>query len=318
MKKERYILGIDTSNYKTSIALTDEMGIVCDLRRFLTVKQGTRGLRQSEALFQHVKNLPELFGEMRGGYRDSIAAVSYSERPRPVEGSYMPCFLAGKSFAESLASVLGVPALGYSHQEGHIEAVRHSSGIPLNREFIACHFSGGTCEVMRVEQKKVTENSAFDLEMVGGSRDISFGQLLDRTGVAAGLDFPCGEEMDQIAIETETDENILSSIKVKDGWVNLSGIETQIMRNMESISRDKLFREVFQKTADAMAVMLRQAAEITDLKDILLSGGVASSRFIRDSLRVQLAELNLYFDGSDLSSDNAVGTAFLGGRYLWD
>ena len=123
MKRERYILGIDTSNYKTSIALTDEMGIVCDLRRFLTVKQGTRGLRQSEALFQHVKNLPELFGEMRGGYGDSIAAVSYSERPRPVEGSYMPCFLAGKSFAESLASVLGVPALGYSHQEGHIEVL---------------------------------------------------------------------------------------------------------------------------------------------------------------------------------------------------
>ncbi|MGN0702301.1 MAG: hypothetical protein ACI4KL_03880 [Lentihominibacter sp.] len=318
MKRSKCILGIDTSNYKTSIAVTDEMGIVCDLRRFLSVKQGERGLRQSEAMFQHVKNLPELFGEMNDSYGNSIAAVAYSERPRPVEGSYMPCFLAGKSFAESLASVLGVPALGYSHQEGHIEAVRHNSGIDRDREFIACHFSGGTCEIMRVKQKKVTETSAFDLEILGGSLDISFGQLIDRTGVAAGLAFPCGEEMDRIAVKTEADENILSPIKVKGGWVNLSGIETQIMRKMGTASPDKLFREVFRKTADGITMMLRQITDSTGLSEVLLSGGVSSSKFLRDSLRTQLSGLKLYFDGSDLSSDNAVGTAFLGGRYLWD
>ena len=63
---KRYILGIDTSNYKTSVAVTDEnQSIICDVRKFLEVKQGEKGLRQSDALFQHVKNLPVLMEEVR-------------------------------------------------------------------------------------------------------------------------------------------------------------------------------------------------------------------------------------------------------------
>ena len=87
--KNKYILGIDTSNYKTSIAVIDRQNnVICDLRRFLNVRQGERGLRQSDALFQHIKNLPALFEEMREAIGDDngFAAVSCSSRPRPVEG----------------------------------------------------------------------------------------------------------------------------------------------------------------------------------------------------------------------------------------
>lgn len=79
-----YILGIDTSNYKTSIAVIDhKKHIICDLRRFLTVKQGERGLRQSDALFQHIQNLPELMEEMRRMFDGRIDAVACSFRPPP-------------------------------------------------------------------------------------------------------------------------------------------------------------------------------------------------------------------------------------------
>lgn len=318
MLKKRYILGIDTSNYKTSIAVTDETGIVCDFRRFLLVKQNERGLRQSEALFQHIKNLPELFAELDSSYTDSIAAVAYSERPRPVTGSYMPCFLAGKSLGVSMASILGVPSMGYSHQEGHIEAVLHNSEIPKDAEFIACHFSGGTCEVLKVKQKKVTSSSAFDIEIIGGSKDISFGQLYDRAGVAMGIDFPCGQEMDRIAFGEKTASSVLSPVKVRNGWLNLSGTETQIMKNMKEVPREMLIREIFEKTADSMALLLRQTAEKADIGDILLSGGVSSSSFIRERLKDKMHGLRLHFGSPELSSDNAVGTAFLGGRFLWD
>ena len=102
-----YILGIDTSNYKTSIAVIDhKKHIICDLRRFLTVKQGERGLRQSDALFQHIQNLPELMEEMRRMFDGRIDADACSFRPRPEAGSYMPVFLAGSGFAKAAGIVL--------------------------------------------------------------------------------------------------------------------------------------------------------------------------------------------------------------------
>lgn len=105
-------LGIDTSNYKTSVAVTDRRGnILFDKRIFLTVKKGERGLRQSEALFQHTNRLPDILSEAleNENIRNNICRVCVSSRPRPVDGSYMPVFLAGISAAKCISSALNVP-----------------------------------------------------------------------------------------------------------------------------------------------------------------------------------------------------------------
>ena len=188
MDTDKYILGIDTSNYKTSLALVGQEDIRLDLRKFLEVKPGERGLRQSEALFQHVRNLPELFEEVRsdldmhGGAE--ISAVAFSSRPRPVEGSYMPCFIAGESFGRSLAAMLDVPAISFSHQEGHLEAIKAFTEMSYIDHFIACHFSGGTCEILYVRPSEAAmpyvdeyggyiavngENTIYDITLVGGT-----------------------------------------------------------------------------------------------------------------------------------------------------
>ena len=137
---EKYVLGLDTSNYKTSVAIVCNGRVVADLRRFLTVKEGQRGLRQSEALFQHVQNLPELLTQLRKSYEGRIDAVAYSTRPRAVEGSYMPCFTAGRSCTVSIGSALNVPAVGFSHQEGHVEAVLSAFAERPEGTFSACQF----------------------------------------------------------------------------------------------------------------------------------------------------------------------------------
>lgn len=325
----RYILGIDTSNYKTSIAVVDEhKSIICDLRKFLKVKQGEKGLRQSDALFQHVKNIPELMEGLRSrlnnpenilGLEDKPSAIAYSSRPRPVDGSYMPVFLAGESFARTLGAMLDIPVYAFSHQEGHIEAIKAYSKLAGDNRFLACHFSGGTTELLEVN----TCETGYDINIIGGSDDIAFGQVIDRAGVMMGMEFPAGEELDNIASEAYASSRLLTTIKVKNARMNLSGIDTQIKRIIESKTAenipDELVRELFEKLADAMAKMLIQGAEKSDINKILMAGGVSSSRFIRKRLTDELFDSGIYieFDDKGLAQDNAVGTALLGGKALW-
>ena len=358
MHEPKYILGIDTSNYKTSLAVLSQDHIVCDIRRFLDVKQGERGLRQSDALFQHVKNLPELFEEASAEFsregdlrdlREEICGIAFSSKPRPQEGSYMPCFLAGESFARSLAAVLDVPVIGFSHQEGHIQAIKSYTEMASMDEFLACHFSGGTCEVLRIRGRDYDpynlirgdrfqwihgEGAFYDVQIIGGSKDISFGQVLDRAGVAMGFSFPAGAKMDEIALKTKKSTNMLTPIKVEGGQINLSGIDTQIKNKLSRLSltksiinvdqqvRDELIREIFIKISDCLTTLLQQASKRSGLKDIIMSGGVSSSRFIRSyvSDRLEEEDIIVYFDDNenDLATDNAVGTALLGGKLLWD
>ena len=190
---KEYVLGIDTSNYTTSVAIIDDdFNVICDNRIMLSVKKGERGLRQQEALFQHTVNLPELLQKsIVPEMRSSIKAVCVSSRPRPVTGSYMPCFLAGISAAKAIAAATGASYLEYSHQEGHVAAIDPME----DEEFLSYHLSGGTCELLHVART----GNGYDIEIIGGSKDISIGQLLDRTGVALGYDFPCGKALDSIA-----------------------------------------------------------------------------------------------------------------------
>ncbi len=334
--KDRFILGIDTSNYKTSVALTDiHQNVVCDLRKFLKVKQGEKGLRQSDALFQHIKNLPEQFeklagstdiGECEAAVNDLasvLAAVAYSSRPRPVEGSYMPVFLAGESFARSLAALADIPAMPFSHQEGHIEAIKAFSQLKSADRIMACHFSGGTSELLEVTA--ADGHAGYDIKIIGGSKDIAFGQVIDRAGVMLGMDFPAGEEMDRIAAAADEHTDILTRIKVRDGWLNLSGIDTQIKRALENggdgacESAGPLIREIFEKLSDAMTDMVIQGAEKTGISDIIMAGGVTSSMFIRQRAlkKLDAAGITAVFDENGLAQDNAVGISLLGGKEIW-
>lgn len=177
------------------------------------------------------------------------------------------------------------------------------------------------------------EGAFYDVDIIGGSKDISFGQVLDRAGVALGFSFPSGRQMDDIAMKTRRSSSMLTPIKVIDGQINLSGIDTQIKNKIQSLSmsrsvmnvddqiRDELIREIFIRISDCLAELLRQASRRSGLQDIIMSGGVSSSRFIRSYVSDQLEEegIIVYFDDNenDLATDNAVGTALLGGKLIW-
>ena len=204
MPEKDLFLGIDTSNYTTSVALCDIDGnVILNLKKLLAVKMGERGLRQSDALFSHTKNLPLIMSELKdfldSGYRDAkVLAVGCSATPRDAEGSYMPCFLSGVAAAETASAVLGCDKYLFSHQNGHVMAALYSSGMTelLEKEgsFAAFQVSGGTTELLLVTPGR----DSFKIEQIGGTQDMNAGQAIDRTGVLMGLSFPCGKEMETL------------------------------------------------------------------------------------------------------------------------
>lgn len=311
--KRTLSLGIDTSNYKTSAAVVNETGeILFNHQQLLKVKQGERGLRQSEALFQHVQNLPAVMEAVfaQEGIRERIGCISVSTRPRPLEGSYMPVFTAGQGYARSLAAALGVSLYEVSHQEGHIEAIRHYSELKDANPLICFHFSGGTTEAILVDGSKS--------EIVGGSRDLAYGQVLDRIGVAMGMAFPAGEAMDRIAENGRKHPSIFTKIKVQDGYVNLSGIETQGQRMFADYPQEEVLDDLFEKLSASVLEMTLQLSEKYNIKNFIYAGGVSCSQYMRQYLMNRLTgKLNIAFGRSELSSDNAVGVALIGGKHIW-
>ena len=200
MNEREIILGIDTSNYTTSVALMyDDGELIANIKRPLPVKPGERGLRQSDAVFAHVKNIPSAMDEARAYLAGrAVSAVGVSARPRNLEGSYMPCFLSGVAVAEGISSTLGVPIYKFSHQCGHIMAALYSSGKEelMSGRFAAFHVSGGTTELLLVRP----DERGFYAEKVGGTRDLNAGQIIDRIGVFLGMPFPAGPYVEQAAL----------------------------------------------------------------------------------------------------------------------
>jgi len=310
MGSKEAVLGVDTSNYTTSLALIDPQGnILARAEQLLTVKKGEKGLRQSDALFQHVKNLPDLSEKLFSQCKEyKIVAVCASETPRDAEGSYMPVFRAGTGFARSLAAAMDIPVFFCSHQRGHFLAAAHKTELEGEENFLAWHLSGGTCELL-----KVTKDS---IQIIGGSKDISFGQLLDRAGVALGADFPAGKHLDQIALSQEVQSKAgLSKIPCDGLFFNLSGLETQFLRACD----EALTGLLFFRMAECLFDISSKAAELVDCKNILFSGGVSASRYLRENLgkRFPGKQIRAVFGAPDLSADNAVGAALWGGRMFW-
>ena len=306
------VLGLDTSNYTTSAAVFDGEG-GRNQGRLLEVRPGELGLRQSDALFQHVKHLPEvveaLLGEEGLG---TVQAVGASTRPRAVEGSYMPCFLAGASQGQVLSQVLGVPFYTFSHQQGHLAAAAWSAGRLdlLDRPFLAWHLSGGTTELLRVEPGE--DGVAVRAEILGGTSDISAGQLIDRTGVLLGLPFPAGKEVEKLSRQAQKREYY--KVKVNGLTFSLSGMENKVRQMVQRGEEPAEVAWFAQETVCRVVQACTKAAmEAYPGLPVLCSGGVASNGRLKELLRQNCGAL---FAQPQFSTDNAMGTAVLTWRAL--
>ncbi|HAL63822.1 MAG TPA: hypothetical protein DCO93_05200 [Clostridiales bacterium] len=291
-------LGIDTSNYTTSIAVCGEKEV--NLRKIIDVKEGERGIRQSDGVFAHIKELPNLFESLSLDMSE-VKAVGVSVKPRNQEGSYMPVFKAGESFARVIAKTLGVPLYKTSHQDGHIMAgiVSSCAYELLDEEFACVHLSGGTTEILSCKY----ENGSFNPKIIGGTKDISAGQLIDRLGVALGLKFPCGKEIDRLSLDAK--ESIHLKVSQDRGFINFSGMETKLLNMAGNLPPEVLAKSALLFVGNSIA----DALSFLKPKKVLFVGGVASNTILRDLFGEQ--GYKAFFASCELSSDNAVGVAHI-------
>lgn len=314
---KRVYLGIDTSNYTTSLSLCDEKGeVLTNLRKILSVKTGEHGLRQSEAVFQHVNNLPELFDGLV--LEDmALCGIGCSIQPRPAEDSYMPVFRVGEGFARALAKTHQVPLVCVSHQENHIRAAFYGAELSpedLSFPVLATHFSGGTSELLIVSKT----GHGFNCECVGKTLDLNAGQLIDRIGVAMGLDFPAGRALEDLAIKA-TKNRLRISSRVEGADFHFSGQENQAMA---MIQRGEPYEDIalalLSSVAKTLERSVRFAARQYHIKDVIFAGGVMSNAIIKNRLthRFEGSGLRLHFSDPAYTTDNAVGTALLTKDFL--
>lgn len=293
-------LGIDTSNYATSVGLVDNDShkIIFHEKRFLTVEQGSTGLRQQQALFEHIKNLTDIFSAFKAA---DIGAVGVSVKPKNDENSYMPCFLAGKMSAHSIAAALNVPIIETSHQNGHLTSALFDLNNEelFNKKIMMLHVSGGTTDIILAQNGQAVQT-------IGSSLDLYAGQAVDRLGVKLGFPFPAGEYVSKLARKCYDDIKVKVSVKKCD--CSLSGLENQCDKLLKlGYSKEYVCKYCLVFIAETIMKMIYNASEIYGEMPLVLAGGVMSSDIIKNTVTAKFP--NAMFARPSLSRDNAVGVA---------
>lgn len=306
-----YILGIDTSAYTTSIAITDidSKEILVDKRKVLEVPTGQKGLRQQDAVFQHLKNFKELYEEIELDLKN-IKVVSVSSKPRNVDDSYMPVFTVGQNFGKAIAKTLNCNYIEYSHQENHIAASLINQYKEINKNILAIHISGGTTEFLQVKKAK----KGYETIIVGGSKDITFGQLIDRVGTLMEFRFPCGMHMEYFLKNHTNIETIKSPAISGEYYINLSGMENHY-KNLyltNKYNKSSIIYSLFKYVSNCILHIITHVKSNYNFNTVIIAGGVASNSIIRNMILEKANdEFNVIFPTKENSSDNAVGVSLL-------
>ena len=305
--REPVILGIDTSNYTTSAARL-EGGEIFQSKKLLPVKPGQLGLRQSDAVFHHVQQLPDRLEEVLQG-APAVRAIGVSDRPRAQEGSYMPCFTVGVGTARALAAATGAALYRFSHQAGHIAAALYSAQKLdlLEQRFLAFHVSGGTTEAVLVTPD---ENEILHAEIVASSLDLKGGQAVDRAGVLLGLPFPAGPELEKLALCWDAPVKVRPVMKGCN--CSLSGIENQCKKLFDTgHPKEEIARYCLEAVRAALEGMCTELLGEYGNLPVLFAGGVMSNSIIKKALT---EKFGAYFAEPVFSADNAAGAAVLAAR----
>ncbi len=229
--------------------------------------------------------------------------------------------LVGLQFAKSLAFVSGAPLLAVDHLMAHLEApfLERSDGGPSFPH--VCLLVSGGHTIIGVRR------SAAELEVLGATRDDAAGEAYDKVAKMLGLGYPGGRVIDEHASRGDPKAvRFPRALRGHRGWdFSFSGLKTAVKQHLarqghpaDAQALADVCASFQEAVVDVLVERVRQAAEHTGLKQIVVAGGVAANSRLRRVLEQEAdrAEWQLFVAPPILCTDNAAMVALAGQRLL--
>ena len=307
-------LGIETSCDETAIAIYDSHEGLVGESIHSQIKMHTQygGVVPELASRDHCSKIVNVMRDALGDYPiECIDQIAYTSGP-----GLLGALLIGESFAQGLSSALDVPLIPINHLEGHLMSPMME--FPeIKMPFLCLLISGGHSMIVDVKEKG-------SYQIIGQSQDDAVGEAFDKVAKLLDLPYPGGPYIEKIALngDPETYDFPRPMIHSDNLDMSLSGLKTSVLYTVQKI--DNLDEKVksniaasFQKAvSDLLIAKTTKAIKITDRKDLIIAGGVAANKFIRNEFKNIEEDLNIkvYYPDLKYCGDNAAMIAFVGSK----
>ena len=302
-----YTLGIESSCDETSVS------VVKNGREVLSNVVNTQipihtlygGVVPEIASRNHIENISivtKMAINNAGINLDKINAICPTYGP-----GLVGALLVGLSYGKALSYASNIPLVGVNHIEGHI-AANYITHKDLKPPFLCIMMSGGNTQIIHVE-------NYTKFEVLGRTKDDAIGEAFDKVARVIGLGYPGGPKIDKMA------QNGIANIELPKTHVegldfSFSGIKTAIINlhhKDSEINKENLCASFEKEITEMLMEKVKKAIEVTQIKKIVLAGGVSANSYIRKEFEeLQKSGIKIYMPDLKLCTDNAAMIASAG------
>jgi len=313
MNKDTIILGIETSCDETAVAIVKNGTEILSNIVASQIESHKRfgGVVPEIASRHHVEQitivLEEAFNKAEVTW-DEIDAITVTEGP-----GLVGALLVGVNAAKALAFAKQKPLIGVHHIAGHIYANR------LEEEFefplLSLIVSGGHTELVLMK-------GHGQYELIGQTRDDAAGEAYDKVARMLKLPYPGGPQIDRLTAEGTANIDFPRAWLEEDSFdFSFSGLKSAVINKMhnlkqrgESLQPADIAASFQASVIDVLAAKTLKAAKTYDVKQVIVAGGVAANKGLRDELKCQFLNttIPLHFPSLNLCTDNAAMIAAAG------
>ena len=305
-------LGIETSCDETAIAIYDsDEGIIGEsIYSQMKMHAEYGGVVPELASRDHCLKIIDVLKDALGDCSlSSIDQIAYTSGP-----GLLGALLIGESFAQGLSCALEIPLIPINHLEGHLMSPMME--FPeISMPFICLLVSGGHSMIVDVKAKG-------EYEILGQSQDDAVGEAFDKVGKLLGLSYPGGPHIEKIAMKGNPSAYNFPRPMIHSDNLNmsLSGLKTAVLYTVQKIDDldDNTKADIaasFQKAVtDVLIAKIKKTIDQTNRTKVIIAGGVAANKYIREEFRNLESILNVkvYYPDLKYCGDNAAMIAFVG------
>ncbi len=311
------ILGIETSCDETGIAIydTEKQSIISEQLFSQASKHAEYGgvvpeLASREHLIKIIPLIRMALEEAKLEFID-LDGIAYTAGP----GLRGP-LLIGASMAKSLAYSLKIPSVGIHHMEAHLLINLLEKPAP-KFPFLTLLISGGHCLLINTKE-------IGSYEIIGQTIDDAVGEAFDKVSKLLELGYPGGPLIEKLAKSGDS-----SAFKFPRPMINkdnldfsFSGLKTAVFYTLKDITaldnriKANIAASFQDAVADTLLIKSKKALEKTKQNELVVGGGVASNKYIRNKLIKGLKDSQIYFPPLERCTDNGAMIAFAGSFYL--